>query len=415
MKRIYEQTKLNWRRKPRTILSAMTIALMIVFFQNCTQGKFESISNGSVGQAGTPDPTPTPVPDPTPTPTPTPAPDPTPTPVPDPTPTPVPDPAPTPLPGASNCTNEPLLAQKNGVVFCEPWESTAWWQNGYLKVASTSQPMAAASEHIANTSIVNSGCVKGSCLKVTMKQFQSGALAIHWPFKAVNLAPEEAHLRYYFKLESNFDPTFCNSAGTPVTSGGKFPGLADVDAYPEEQCGNGGNPSDGINCWSHRLAYRNCLAGESTSYQACTSGMATTRIGGYVYSPYSFQSLAGWDTVAWGQGPTGGSCASDPKSIGNCGIGTGGQLENNKWYLIEMQIKMNTPGAADGIMRAWVNGVLSYEKTNMIWRLPGHDNLHVRTVWLNVHAGGEFGGLCQTSAVYLDQMAVSVKDRIGGI
>ena len=49
---------------------------------------------------------------------------------------------------------------------------------------------------------------------------------------------------------------------------------------------------------------------------------------------------------------------------------------------------INIPSQEDGIIRGWVNGSLSYEKTNMIWRNPGHDNLHVRTMWLNVHKSG---------------------------
>jgi hypothetical protein len=78
-----------------------------------------------------------------------------------------------------------------------------------------------------------------------------------------------------------------------------------------------------------------------------------------------------------------------------------------------MYVKMNTPGRADGVVRGWVDGQLSYEKTNMIWRVVGHDNLHVRTIWLNVHAGGESVGLCKSSAVYLDQMVAATDAPVG--
>ena len=50
----------------------------------------------------------------------------------------------------------------------------------------------------------------------------------------------------------------------------------------------------------------------------------------------------------------------------------------------------------------------------MVWRNPGHKDLHVRTVWLNIHAGGEFVGLCDASHVYLDQMVVATDAPIGG-
>ncbi len=91
----------------------------------------------------------------------------------------------------------------------------------------------------------------------------------------------------------------------------------------------------------------------------------------------------------------------------DCGIGTGGILANDQWYRVEMRVKMNTPGQADGIIQGWVDGVLSYEKTNMIFRIPGHDNLHNRTVWLDVYKGG-IDGNYSDQQVYLDQMVVAL-------
>ena len=78
-----------------------------------------------------------------------------------------------------------------------------------------------------------------------------------------------------------------------------------------------------------------------------------------------------------------------------------------------MYVRMNTPGQSNGVIRGWVNGALSYEKTNMIWRIQGHDNLHVRTIWLNVHAGGESVGLCSGSYVLLDQLVAATGARAG--
>jgi hypothetical protein len=78
-----------------------------------------------------------------------------------------------------------------------------------------------------------------------------------------------------------------------------------------------------------------------------------------------------------------------------------------------MHVKMNTPGQPDGIVRGWVNGVLSYQKNNMMWRFVDHDSLHVRTIWLNVHAGGESVGLCEGSYVMLDQLVAATSGPIG--
>jgi hypothetical protein len=144
--------------------------------------------------------------------------------------------------------------------------------------------------------------------------------------------------------------------------------------------------------------------------------MATTRIGSYLYyyQQDGFANAALWDTVEWGQGyytEPFGSCTA-PRDIGSCGIGIGGQLENDRWYRVETYVKMNTPGQSDGVVRAWVDGVLSYQKTNMIFRIAGHDNLHVRTIWLNVFAGGSTG-LCQPASVYLDQLVAALDSPPG--
>ena len=74
-----------------------------------------------------------------------------------------------------------------------------------------------------------------------------------------------------------------------------------------------------------------------------------------------------------------------------------------------MQVSMNTPGQEDGVLRGWVDGELAFEKRNMVWRKVGHDNLHARLVWLNVHFGGEFVGPCMSGGteVFMDQMVVA--------
>ncbi len=322
---------------------------------------------------------------------------------------------------AGDCSSEPGLTGRHDLFFCEPFERTDWYSaHHYVSDAYATRPMTpATADDVSNTRLVSSGCRSGQCLQVSMQAYQSGALAVHWPLiNAGGARPDEVFLRYWLKLGPHFSPELCADQAPHghTDNGGKFPGLADVrlnnEATGEVQCGNGGEYADGIHCWSMRAKFRNCLEGEGTSSQACDSPTATTRFGGYVYGPTSSQEFANWDTVTWGSGASNGPCATDPSSVGNCGVGSGGQFENDRWYAIEMQIKMNTVGAADGVIRGWVDGHLSYEKTNMVFRLAGHDGLHVRTVWLNVHAGGEFMGLCNSSEVFLDQLVVA-QHRIG--
>lgn len=321
-----------------------------------------------------------------------------------------------------DCSSETSLKGRTDLALCEPWESGTWWQNGYLGVASTTRPAAAVADDVSNTTVVSSGCLSGSCLKVDMKQYQSGALAVQWPLNAAGLAPEELYLRYYLKLGDNFDPSLCTADGKYADNGGKFPGLADVRTYPEEQCGNGGAYADGVNCWSGRLKFRNCIgSGGADICAADVAGkQATTRLGWYWYMPPASsnnnQSFGAFDNQSWGtdsgcSDKTGfGSTGSD---AGSCGKGAAG-LANGVWYQVELYVKMNAVGQANGVSRAWINGELKYEKTNMEYRLAGNDHLHVRTIWLNVHAGGEFMGLCSASNVMLDQMVAATGGRIGG-
>jgi hypothetical protein len=248
-----------------------------------------------------------------------------------------------------------------------------------------------------------------------MLKGETRALAVHWPLARAGLAPEELYLRYYLKLGPTFNVYSGDAAGNIVGRGGKLPGLADVrgTSDPGGQCGNGGDTADGINCWSMRAGFEHC-------YRACsTKPGASMRFASYLYfyqqevgEGSSFGHNGLWDNNPIG-GSTGrgGTCQTVPTNTA-CGIGDGGDLLNDRWYRIEMHVKMNTPGQADGVIEGKVDGVLSYQKKNMIFRIPGHDNLHVRTIWLDVFKGGTVGNLTDQQ-VYLDQMVVALKDWVG--
>ncbi len=48
-------------------------------------------------------------------------------------------------------------------------------------------------------------------------------------------------------------------------------------------------------------------------------------------------------------------------------------LENDRWYCIETHEVMNTPGVADGISEAWVDGVKVITNTDVGWQRAGSD------------------------------------------
>lgn len=315
-----------------------------------------------------------------------------------------------------DCDKESALGGRNDIVFCESWDEADWWHNnGYLSDPIVNDPRPLAKKHVEHTSIVTKGCIQGNCLKVNMKEGHTRALSAFWPLIEANLAPQNLYLRYYLKLSDNWDINMCNDQGEKVGSGGKFPGLADVRTWadPGKQCGNGGARSNGKDCWSMRTLFKSCKAGKSCE----TKPEAAMRLGSYLY--FSDQQggtgdAALWDNSEWGQSKSGKlPCSSNPKNL-SCGIGDGGVFERGIWYQIEMQVKMNTPGEANGTVRGWINSNLSYEKTNLKIREQGHDFLHNRLVWLNLYKGGVHGN-CHTSSVYLDQLALALDKPIGGI
>ena len=315
-----------------------------------------------------------------------------------------------------DCSSEGGLIGRTDLIFCEPWEDPAWWQNGYVAEGEKTRPRPATPGRVARTVLTSVGCISGMCLEVNMRKGEAGSLAVHWPLAAARLHPEELFLRYYLKLGPGFDPNVCGPDGAVVDSGGKFPGPADVrtNADPGGQCGNGGNPSDGLHCWSLRSKFRNCYGGSSGS--ACATRGATTRFGHYAYFPGSrdFWGVSGyWDTHPYDQSTgEGGTCRTIASNL-YCGIAGGGLLPE-RWYRIEMHVKMNSPGRADGILEGWLDGQKVFLKSNMIYRFPGHDDLHVRTMWLNIHTGGDYpNGNCRDQKVWLDQMVLAAASPVG--
>ena len=63
-----------------------------------------------------------------------------------------------------------------------------------------------------------------------------------------------------------------------------------------------------------------------------------------------------------------------------------GYLEKNRWYAMEQYCRLNIPGENDGILRAWVDGNLAFEKKDIRFRMV--DDLKIEQIWMNVYHGG---------------------------
>jgi len=340
-----------------------------------------------------------------------------------------------------DCASESGLADRSDLLFCEPWEEADWWSVHDFRNADR-RP--ATADTVGKTELVTDDCVSGSCLRVHMRQYDNGSLSLKWlPLESAAVAPERLYMRYYLRLSPGWSGLNCDSSGTVRSKGGKFPGLAHetVPSDPQGQCGNGGEYPDppprypdtpdspqGTHCWSLRTSFSTCLDG---GHDVCDpdaadisrwgdqlpepAPTADVRLGSYFYFPgqSSYWGTPGyWDRHPWSQfSGAGGTCDTEPNNM-YCGRGNVGMLEDDRWYAIEVHVEMNTPGVPDGVLRTWVDGELGIEKTNVIYRLEGHDDIHARTVWLNVYMGGSNGN-CQDQYVDLDQLVVATDAPIG--
>jgi len=156
--------------------------------------------------------------------------------------------------------------------------------------------------------------------------------------------PEEIYFRYYLRVADDWQ----------TLEGGKLPGLA--GRYGS--AGWGGRMSNGSNGWSARGTFRILPPAGNPLGEHLP-------IGNYVYHADMAGSFG--DSHLWQTGYR-------------------GYLEKNRWYCIEQYLKMNTPGLNDGVMRAWVDGRLAWEKSDWRWRdIP---TLKIEEVWMNVYHGG---------------------------
>ena len=81
-------------------------------------------------------------------------------------------------------------------------------------------------------------------------------------------------------------------------------------------------------------------------------------------------------------------------------ITTSSEMKNGR------HARMNTPGKNDGILRAWVDGKLAFEKTDV--RMRDVDTLKIETVWINLYHGGTWAAATEDH-LYIDDVVISRK------
>ncbi|NMG56083.1 polysaccharide lyase [Aromatoleum aromaticum] len=244
------------------------------------------------------------------------------------------------------------------VVFADRFESPDWMTRWpiYSKNSTT--------EIVASDDANRFERLDARALKVTVPRGKVLGLNAQYRFdQRPEGEPEAMYFRYYLRFGENWNPTL---------QGGKLPGFAGT----YNRGGWGGRKANGTNGWSargtfFRLSGRNSLSGVHRS------------IGSYVYHADMSQTYG--STWGWNQGPT-------------------GMLEKNRWYSIEQYVRMNTPGRNDGVLRAWVDGEVAFEKTDMRYR-DGLD-LKIESLWMNVYHGGTTP-TAHDLTLYIDNLVIA--------
>jgi hypothetical protein len=188
--------------------------------------------------------------------------------------------------------------------------------------------------------------LQGRALRVEIPKGTNNGMNVLYKFaKQTGSEPEEVYLRYYLRFSGDWQ----------TIQGGKLPGIAGT--YGD--AGWGGRKVDGTDGWSARGSF---------NVQPAPGNPLSGRIpvGSYVYH------------------------ADMPGDYGDIWIwvdGYGGLLAKDRWYCLEQYVKLNTPGQKDGVLRAWVDGRLAFEKTDVRYRKV--DKLKIETVWMNIYHGGK--------------------------
>ena len=63
-------------------------------------------------------------------------------------------------------------------------------------------------------------------------------------------------------------------------------------------------------------------------------------------------------------------------------------IKSGAWQTIETRIKMNTVGKSDGILQAWVDGVLALDNQNFVWRDSRDPDLRISGLYVTFGYGG---------------------------
>ena len=249
------------------------------------------------------------------------------------------------------------IAKHPAVVYAERFETEDWQTH----MPPSSKSNASLTGPRANGDFVP---LDGRALKATIPKGKNQALNAHFRFaKKTGQEPEDMYFRYALRLGDNWDPG---------SSGGKLPGFSGTYG----RAGWGGRKSNGSNGWVTQGAFMQ-QHGKESAFSDLRA------IGSYVYHA----DMKGNYGNQWGWN-----------------LGSGGMLHKDRWYSIEQHVRMNTPGRNDGVLQAWIDGVLVFERSDLRFRdIP---DLKIESLWMNVWYGGT-DPAPQDMDFYIDNLVIA--------
>ncbi|MDJ0925090.1 MAG: S-layer homology domain-containing protein [Acidimicrobiia bacterium] len=179
---------------------------------------------------------------------------------------------------------------------------------------------------------------------------------------------DEAWFRYRIRLDDF----------RPITSG-KLPGLAGTPNFTARGCNPSTEEHPG---WSARMLFQGAGTGGADTDQV--------PIGYYVY--HLDQPGVCGEFMPWG---------------------TDALLDQDWWYCVEGRVKLNTPGANDGVLEGWLDNSHVFSRTGLAFRRAAEDWLDIRNFWLNVYFGGSTIPNDRDLTLRIDDLVVSDTGRVG--
>ena len=245
-----------------------------------------------------------------------------------------------------NYTNDESLKHDKHVLYYEDFDDNQWRDKWGISYWGSTYRITDQNKHESFIPL------NKSALEITIAKGKHSGISAHYPLKNMpfNTSKEIkfAYLRYNLQLGSSWS----------LSTSGKLPGFAGIYGNTSDRAGWGGRKSDGTNGWSARGMITPSLSNENILADR-------TPIGSYIY--HADMKYPYGDEKPW--------------TLNDISV-----LKKNVWYTIEQYVHMNTLGKNDGVLKAWVNGILVYSQNNI--RYTDNPLIGIESVWLDVYHGG---------------------------